>query len=374
MTSKKRILLLSGYDAASHAYWRKLLAEQLSEFEWTQIALPPRDFAWRVRGSSLSIATEHAELLALDYDLIIATSMVDLASLRGFKAKLCNIPTLLYFHENQFVYPLDRAQPNILNAQLTSLYAAFCADKVVFNSQFNLNSFWEGVNQLFKKLPQKPPRGWLQQLKAKMLVLPVPLNEQVSAQLSTKAQQSDYRIGSAERPLKVVWNHRWEYDKQPEVFFAAMNLLINAGVSLRLSVLGQAFRQIPECFYQAESELKSVIAHWGYQKSRQDYINILQQSDLCISSALHDFQGLSVQEAILTGCSPVAPNRVAYPEYLAEQYLYQADNNPDIEAENLALHILNRLDKQAFTRPSLGFYRTSRLIPQYREQILNLIE
>ena len=50
-------------------------------------------------------ASTESACLARDYDLALATSMVDLASLRGLIPKLAAVPSLLYFHENQFAYP-----------------------------------------------------------------------------------------------------------------------------------------------------------------------------------------------------------------------------------------------------------------------------
>ena len=73
---KSKILLLSGYDAASHRYWRNLLGEKLPQFEWTQLALPNRHFSWRVRGSSLNFAFQYQREISKDYDLVVATSMV----------------------------------------------------------------------------------------------------------------------------------------------------------------------------------------------------------------------------------------------------------------------------------------------------------
>ena len=97
-----KTLLLSGYDAASHKRWRLELQHHLAHHQWTQLALPPRYFNWRIRGNSMSWAFSQRELLAQQYDVLIATSMVDLSALRGFIPSLAAIPTVLYFHENQF--------------------------------------------------------------------------------------------------------------------------------------------------------------------------------------------------------------------------------------------------------------------------------
>jgi len=205
---KKRILLLSGYDAASHRYWRNILAEKLTEFEWTQLAMPDRHFYWRVRGNSLGFAFQHRETLEQEYDLLIATSMVDLSSLRGFCPSLSNIPTLVYFHENQFAYPVSDQKPNLINVQLTSIYNALCADTILFNSKYNRSTFLAGAKKLLSRLPDLVPKGLIELLQQRSEILPVPVN--VEPPVSQSVQLNN--------PPHIVWNHRWEYDKQPEVF------------------------------------------------------------------------------------------------------------------------------------------------------------
>src|SRR5690606_35019293 len=84
----KRILLLSAYDAASHKHWRQQLVTLFPGSHWTELVLPARYFSWRIRGNSLSWAFNHRQKLTDNYDLLIATSVCDLASLRGFVPEL----------------------------------------------------------------------------------------------------------------------------------------------------------------------------------------------------------------------------------------------------------------------------------------------
>jgi len=119
---KQRILLLSAYDASSHRYWRELLADRLTDFDWAVVALPDRHFYWRIRSNALTYALQHRDILAEGYDLILATSMVDLCGLRGLLPAISQIPTVLYFHENQFAYPVRKPSSNIINSQLVSVY------------------------------------------------------------------------------------------------------------------------------------------------------------------------------------------------------------------------------------------------------------
>jgi len=123
-------------------------------------------------------------------------------------------------------------------------------------------------------------------------------------------------------PIKILWNHRWEFDKQPEVFNQAMPLIKEKGISFELYILGQSFRNKPDCFINVSKDFNKEINVFGYQ-SREEYDKIMKKVDIVISSALHDFQGLSMLEAILNGCIPIAPNRVAYPEYIDSSLLYE---------------------------------------------------
>jgi len=364
-----KILLLSGYDAASHRHWRELLKEKLAHFEWTQLALPGRNFSWRMRGSSLSFAFGHQEELEQKYDLLLVTSMVDLAGLRGFVPALAQVPTLIYFHENQFVYPVSKQQPNLVNAQLTSIYSALCADRIVFNSRYNQQSFLSGAESLLKRLPDQVPAGLVLQLAQKSSVLPVPIRA-----VSALEREQQKVVNNKPRPA-IVWNHRWEYDKQPEVFFTALSQLKKAGVDFSLSVVGESFRNSPACFAEAERDFKDHIDDFGYQ-SAERYRAILTNSDIAVSSALHDFQGLSLQEAISAGSLPVAPDRVAYPEYVPERYRYAVSDDPVVEADNLYRKLHQIINESAIPKRGsieVNAYCQQQLVPRYDQLFKQMI-
>ncbi len=383
---RPKILLLSAYDAASHKQWRVTLRESLPEFKWTELTLPARYFAWRTRGSSLTLAFEYSEILKQSFDLIVTTSMLDLASLRGFVPHLAQIPTVVYFHENQFVYPIDSEQPNIINAQLTSIYSALCADKILFNSQYNLESFFRGANDLLKKMPDGVASDVLVGAKRVASVIPVPIDaiNELDRLLLDKTTPDDFmtdksqcRNGNHQEIVSLVWNHRWEYDKQPDIFFNAVRKLIKDDFLIKVHVLGQSFRHQPKCFKVAEGEFQSIIGMWGYQP-RNNYLKCLSQSDIVVSTAAHDFQGLSLLEAIALGCRPVAPNRVVYPDYLDKTYLYPLASEPEEEVHNLYLHLRKLLTDKAngesFEHTNVSQYSLETLIPQYKKLFNSLIE
>jgi glycosyltransferase involved in cell wall biosynthesis len=361
--SRPRILLLSGYDAASHRQWRECLVRHLPEFEWRTIALPDRHFYWRARGNPITFAFQHADELAAPVDLLIATSMVDLATLRGFVPALAQVPALLYFHENQFAYPTRKPSSNIVNAQLTSIYSALCATKILFNSNFNRQSFISGAAALLDKMPDGVPKGVSDRIESKADVLPVPIEP---TSFGVQARSWD-------GPVEIVWNHRWEYDKQPQVFFDAMRHLKQAGLLFRLHVMGQSFRNVPECFAQARTELADHIDTWGHQPP-DIYQKILHRAHVVVSTALHDFQGLSMLEAIQRGCVPVAPDRMAYPDYVPERWRYPASEGGQ-EAHALAstLETLLQPGRTPPVAPAIPEYLSTSLIDRYRQLIERLL-
>lgn len=327
MLDHKRILLLSAYDAASHQQWRITLNRMFAHSHWTCLTLPARYFAWRVRGNSLSWAFNHRRELTDNYDLIIATSLTDLASLRGFVPSLANIPTLLYFHENQFAYPLAESHNRSIEPAMVNLYSALCADHIAFNSEWNRRSFLHGVQELLNKLPDHVPQGLTQQLTHKSSVLPVPLPDElfVMAADDTRCPLEHNKADC----VNIVWNHRHEYDKGPELLLAIVQQLISDGLRFRLHLLGQRFRQRPAAFEVLDGLLLAYYTQHGispghntFISDRNDYLQLLCQCDIVLSTALHDFQGLSMLEAAALGCYPVAPAALAYPEYLPADGLY----------------------------------------------------
>ena len=198
------------------------------EHTWTQLVLPPRNFNWRIRGNSLQWALNEKDLLNQDYDLLIATSMVDLASLRGFIPRIAHLPTLLYFHENQFVYPLSSKQRNNnVEPQLVPLYSALCADAIVFNSNYNRSTFLQGAKELLSKLPDQISPELLEKIENSE-VISVPLEEFSFDPVATAMLQNPKQI------LDVVWNHRWEYDKGPKLLLSLAQAILTQRLPIRL--------------------------------------------------------------------------------------------------------------------------------------------
>lgn len=360
--SRPRILLLSAYDAGSHGRWRQQLIDSLPDFEWQSLTLSPRHFRWRIRGNPLSWLD--APAFQQSWDLLIATSTVDLATLIGLQPRLAQVPSLLYMHENQFAYPVSGAQHQSVDPQMVNLYSALAATRVAFNSEWNRQSFLAGVDQLMARLPDAVPGAVSERIRRKSLVLPVPIQ--------------DALFKASVRPIKtdcphLLWNHRWEYDKGPDRLLRILDGLSEAGQEFRLSVVGEQFRQQPEAFAEIRNRHGSRLEVWGYQSDRNDYDRLLASADIVLSTALHDFQGLSMLEAMAAGCRPVAPDRLAYPEYVPDWGRYPSyPDQPGREAEG-AVRVITQLVGASPESVQPDAWRLSALQPAYRDLIRQLL-
>jgi glycosyltransferase involved in cell wall biosynthesis len=367
-----KILLLSAYDAVSHQHWRRGLVLAFPDYQWEVLVLPARYFSWRIRGNSLSWAYGQREVLEQPYDLIVATSMVDLATLKGLVPSLAVTPGIVYFHENQFAYPANERQHNSLEPAMVNLYSALAAGRIVFNSEYNRSSFMSGVSQLLKKLPDFVPEGIVEQLQQRSQLLPVPIEMECFQE-----NQPD-----SSSPLHIVWNHRWEYDKGPDRLLRLVKLLLAQNQPFSLSVLGEQFRERPEQFDEIKQafsrQSSAVLKHFGYIESISAYRKILASADVVLSTALHDFQGLAVLEAVAAACIPLLPARLCYGEWFDDDFCYRSlVDDADREAESLAERVIAlAVAKKSASLPNppiLGGLGWDGLKPAYRRLLSEVV-
>ena len=284
---------------------------------WTLWGLAGRYFRWRMRGAAACLALA-APPLDQPPQALICSSMLNLAELRGLVPELATVPALVYFHENQLAYPAPGAadatqQERDLFLAFSNLTSALTAQAVVFNSDYHRQEFLGAAQGLVDRLPDARPRGLVEKIAAKSLVLPVPL-EPGPARESIRAPRAG--------PLRILWNHRWSQDKDPQGFFAALLDLAGQGAEFQVAVLGPRAGRWPRIFDQARRELGRRLAQWGPVESRDEYWSWLGWADLVVSCARQEYQGLAVAEAIWAGCRPLLPQALVYPQLYPAEFLY----------------------------------------------------
>jgi glycosyltransferase involved in cell wall biosynthesis len=356
-----RILLLSPYDAASHKRWRLGLQNHLEDLDFTMLSLPPRYFSWRMRGNSLTWALADDPLLSRDYDLLVATSMTDLSALKGMCPRLSRIPSIVYFHENQFAYPSRSMQQDSLHGRILNLYTALAADAIVFNSNYNQCTFLTGVGNLLADMPDQVPKGITERLAAASRVIPVPL------------EADNFIAGTKSSRFTLLWNHRWEYDKGPDRLLLLVERLQANGIDFNLHLLGQQFRKRPEEMDEVVARLKAAgqLGQCGHVRDSASYRSILAESHLVLSTAVHEFQGLSVLEAIACGCLPLVPDRLVYTEMIPPAFRYASCEAKEAEADaavNKIVEFKQMVDEdQLVAAPSIDQSLWDHLAEDYRQ-------
>lgn len=238
------------------------------------------------------------------------------------------------------------------------------ADEIYFNSKWNLQSFIDKIPSFINRNPDKQPKQLVETILPKMKVLyfPIvmPLSQGIGIRPGSEAplctcsgskvplctcsgsegplctcsssEAPLYTLPNSEPPLStlpnsepplstlpnpeaplhILWNHRWEHDKDPATFFSVLLELHQQGIAFHLSVLGQSYEETPPIFEQIQTDLKDHLIHYGFVASKDDYYAVLNKTDVCVSTAIHEFYGVSVLEAALCGNYCICPNRLSY--------------------------------------------------------------
>lgn len=307
-----KITYIEPYLGFSHKHWIEGY-KKYSTHEIEIVGLPARHWKWRMHGGAISLAQQMKTKEAPE--LFLVSAMIDLPLFKSMLPKsMRDIPVALYFHENQFAYPQSDYQDGKRNEHFSfiNLKSAMVADKVYFNSLYNKESLLAGATKLVKKMPDFAEKSWVKLVDDKSEVLSLGMDF-----------LPEVNIDKEEIPL-ILWNHRWEYDKNPELFFKTLFRLSDEGINFQLAVLGESFRTSPAIFEEAKLKLSKEISYWGFQE-RDHYNEIVSKSSLLPVTSNQDFFGISVIEAVAAGVTPILPKRLAYPEHFPQSYFFEND-------------------------------------------------
>jgi len=309
-----KILLLEPYFTGSHKAWAEGYQSN-SSHEIKIISLPGQFWKWRMHGGAITIAKE---FLQSDFipDLIIATDMLDLTTFVSLtKSETADIPTVLYFHENQITYPWSSLDRDVIEKRdihygFINISSALAADHVLFNSAYHLESFLSGATNVLKHFPDYQELDSINEIQSKSEILYLGMD---------LLQFDSYKEEKKGEPI-IVWNHRWEYDKNPEPFFHLLYRLQDENYAFQIVILGENFQSTPNIFDEAKERLKDRIIHYGYCKDFKEYARWLWKADILPVTSNQDFFGVSIMEAIYCGVYPILPKRLTYPELLPNEW------------------------------------------------------
>ncbi|KAH7825417.1 putative Glycosyltransferase-like domain-containing protein 1 [Monocercomonoides exilis] len=92
-----------------------------------------------------------------------------------------------------------------------------------------------------------------------------------------------------------------------------------------LSILGCSSGDYPLVYDEARIRLAPFIVNFGNIPDKDEYWRELQRCDVVVSTAVHEFFGVGVLEAVSAGCVPLCPNRLSYTELFPKEELWNTD-------------------------------------------------
>jgi glycosyltransferase involved in cell wall biosynthesis len=368
------ILLLEPYHTGSHAAWATGYAAH-SRHRVTILSMSGRFWKWRMHGGAVTLSRQFLGGETIP-DLILATDMLDLTTFLALtRAHTSHLPTATYFHENQLSYPWSPSDREVsrgrnLHYGFINYTSALAADAVFFNSQYHMESFLTELPRLLKHFPDYCELDSVERLRAKSEVLPLGLNLRRFDAYRPVPQAP----AAGSQPL-ILWNHRWEYDKNPQDFFRALYTLADRGVDFALVILGERFRQQPTEFNEAYQRLGKRVRQFGYVPAFADYARWLWRADQLPVTSHHDFFGASVVEGIYCGCFPLLPQRLSYPELIPPQYhrvCFYQDFDDLVDRLEAAISNLAQT-RQTRLRDAVARFDWSVMAPIYDDRLETLV-
>ncbi|XP_063550893.1 tRNA-queuosine alpha-mannosyltransferase isoform X5 [Gorilla gorilla gorilla] len=367
------ILIIEAFYGGSHKQLVDLLQEELGDC--VVYTLPAKKWHWRARTSALYFSqtipiSEH-------YRTLFASSVLNLTELAALRPDLGKLKKILYFHENQLIYPVKKCQERDFQYGYNQILSCLVADVVVFNSVFNMESFLTSIGKFMKLIPDHRPKDLESIIRPKCQVIYFPIRFPDVSSTSTRVgtgkekgsvQTCAYLHSHVIELMPGQHKHSVQFYRKasftPSVRFMPKHKTTHLKKMLGLkgnggAVLSMALPFQPE---QRDSEdlLKNVNSecdtHCGLDTARQEYVgnSLRQESDLKKStssdnSSCHhgeNKQNLTVDpcdilggvdnqqrllhivwphrwlEAVYCGCYPLCPKDLVYPEIFPAEYLY----------------------------------------------------
>jgi glycosyltransferase involved in cell wall biosynthesis len=286
------------------------------------VGLPATKWRWRMRLGAWPLAEK---LAAIDPppDALLVSDYVNLPSLYGLCPRLAGLPTAIYFLENQLTYPQRPGRPPDFEFAAINLLSCLAATRCVFCSAAQLEAFLEALPQFLSRDTEAALRAdkTITAIAERAAVIPIGVD------LTRFDRAREERSDHNDRPLRLVWPHRFEHDKNPDDFFEILCDLADEDRAFEVAVVGRMYRDLPPSMVEARQRLGNRIISFGFLKD-EAYASALAAADVVVSTAWQETQGIAVIEAIRAGCDPLLPNRLSYPEVLGpelcEKHLYQS--------------------------------------------------
>jgi len=135
-------------------------------------------------------------------------------------------------------------------------------------------------------------------------------------------------LDTVEKNNNIIWPHRYNSDKQPEIAEDIDTMLGNVIITSKLDL------------------------------NKSDYYELLKESKIIFSCSLHENLGISMMEGCLSGAIPIVPDRASYSEMYLHCFKYpslwtESFENYQIYKNALIKFITDRIENYDYYLPKL---------------------
>ena len=352
-----RVFLLSPYHAGSHAQWAEGY-RSASQHDIHIVSHEGQFWKWRLSGGAATLAEATREAISLVGvpDVILATSMVDVAGVMGLLRNDLSAPVALYLHEDQITYPTAGRTRTEHRLGLVSWMAMLAADTIAINSEYHRSALLKALPAFLNEFPDRTHHHLIDSVADKARVLPVGVDLKRLEAIPSVTRQ----------PPLVLWNHRWDPDKAPARFFDIVDRLADDGVEFVLGLAGERFANQTDEYTPRIERHRDRIVENGHL-DRVDYDRLLRSAQVVVSTARQENFGVSIVEAVYAGAHPVLPKGLVYPELVPEDLHQVCLYRTTSEAVDLVTEALAAAGPgtSGGLRAAMGAYDWAKVAPRY---------
>ncbi|XP_044834218.1 glycosyltransferase-like domain-containing protein 1 isoform X3 [Mauremys mutica] len=325
------ILLIEAFYGGSHKQLADLLQEEIEEC--VLYTLPAKKWHWRARTAALYfMQTVPANA---NYRILFASSVLNLTELIALRPDLGKLKKVLYFHENQLAYPVQKYQERDFQYGYNQILSCLVADIVVFNSAFNMESFLTSIGKFLKLIPDHRPKDLEKIIRPKCQVLHFPIRFPDVSRF-----MPEHKLAHLEKITGVRGNgdtYLFRCLPFQQKYRATKSLMKNSSSSPES---GLCEAQSGLCTTQGErlqyplTSLEKLNKSEASESTNQEVpcqedkqhvtfnpCNLLSGTDYQ-QRPLHIVWPHRWIEAVYCGCYPLCPNALVYPEIFPAEYLY----------------------------------------------------
>nr|XP_042716823.1 glycosyltransferase-like domain-containing protein 1 isoform X6 [Chrysemys picta bellii] len=325
------ILLIEAFYGGSHKQLADLLQEEIEEC--VLYTLPAKKWHWRARTAALYfMQTVPANA---NYRILFASSVLNLTELIALRPDFGKLKKVLYFHENQLTYPVQKCQERDFQYGYNQILSCLVADIVVFNSAFNMESFLTSIGKFLKLIPDHRPKDLEKIIRPKCQVLHFPIRFPDVSRFMPEHKLAHLEKITGFRGNEDTYLFRCLPFQQK---YRATGSLMKTSSSSPESGLCEA--QSGLCTTQQErlqyplTSLEKLNKSKASESTNQEVpcqedkqhvtfnpCNLLSGTDYQ-QRPLHIVWPHRWIEAVYCGCYPLCPNALVYPEIFPAEYLY----------------------------------------------------